>query len=581
MFGNNSKKRNNGSSPLMAEEETGDAPTLGQSSAATSNLFGGGLSSAMDDLEDQSPLERLIARSTLEQRGNFIPPESMGDTAIFRLEGAGGGPGGNHPFDASVITTSGSPKPSLLTLCAATCWVLQIGFVWSSFLAPSWFDTHLLLSVSTAIINKDGDQLLHSTSLASLLSDLNGADEGPAAMFLIVTSLILPCLFFVVGPMWTFQDRKEQDLLLTSSLSLANLIRWKRQHSVWYSPRRFLEYILRVSFAIFFLLSIIDIGTSSIEMNNSSTKFTLINQLQGGLACYTLGMTCALVATVLLRAEEINFYEHCSCLLQQHDEDSRTSAPPNNAFSLPWNIVHHNSTLVEAEEELQAPLLDNMDVTHPNAVSSMQIDATPSDDGELGSSGLPLWKRALLYELAIGATVLWVPALFMPLFELSYGGIISDFMSEETFSIRFWEFPAVIWQRGVAAGTEQWVLIILGIILIFLVYVMPLLATLLAIAAWTLDPIPSAFCRNVLKAIQPCLGGVIFYVALHFAVPAFEDIAEYAIDMGSSGLCKKFEVMTSDTCLTITGTPQWGFWFLLAQSLSLEILVALTLLWKY
>ncbi|KAL3917273.1 MAG: hypothetical protein SGARI_007754 [Bacillariaceae sp.] len=161
----------------------------------------------------------------------------------------------------------------------------------------------------------------------------------------------------------------------------------------------------------------------------------------------------------------------------------------------------------------------------------MQIETTAPSDASV-TRGMPFWQRALLYELAIGATIFWIPALFMPLFELSYGGIISDFMSEESFSIRFWELPAVIWQRGVAAGAEQWVLLILGLILIVLVYIVPLLATLLAIATWTLDPIPSAFCRNVLKTLQPCLGGIIFYLALHFAIPAFEDIAEYAIDMG-------------------------------------------------
>jgi hypothetical protein len=153
-------------------------------------------------------------------------------------------------------------------------------------------------------------------------------------------------------------------------------------------------------------------------------------------------------------------------------------------------------------------------------------------------------------------------------------------MGEVSFSVKFWEFPAVLWQRGVAAGTEQWILIILGTVLVSLVYVIPLLATILSIAVWRMDPIPSVFCRNVLWIIQPCLCSIVFYLSLQFAVPSFEAIGEYAIDMGSSGLCKKFQVVTSDTCLTIEGTPSLGLWFLLAQSLSLEVLVGLTLIWK-
>jgi hypothetical protein len=589
---------NHHTSPLMAEE--GEATTLG----AHNNII---IAALQEDDDHQSPLERLIARSTIEQQqhgsgGGGVDMMMRRDDSVF---GGGGilNDGSNNEAARRPNHQHHESKPSVLTLCALTGCLLQVGFVWSSFMAPSWFDTHLLLSVSLHIINKDTDQLLHSTSLASLLSDMNGADEGMAAMFLIVTSLVLPCLFSVLGFVWTVQDRNEQDQLLQSSASLVLLARWRREHNVWYSPRRCLEYCMRISLCIFFLLCIMDIGTSSIEMNNNNTQFTLINQMQGGLACYTVGMASALVVIVLLRISETACYDHCRSLLLQNDDASRRSAPPHQAFQfLPWNMLPGTTTTVtEAQEELEAPLLlGNWDVSNNNnnnssnnagapttplqdhAVESMQIetrqDSSASEANEV--AGLACWKRALLYELAIGATVFWIPALFLPLFELSYGGIISDFMTEETFLVRFWEFPAVLWQRGIAAGTEQWVLVLLGLVLVSLVYIIPLLTTLLAIGTWILDPIPSEYCSKVLGALQPCLCGIIFYLALHFAIPSFEIITEYAIDMGSSGLCKRFEVITSDTCLTIVGDSQAGLWCLLAQSLSLELLVALTLLWK-
>ncbi|KAG7353866.1 hypothetical protein IV203_003221 [Nitzschia inconspicua] len=599
-------------SPLMAEE--GEVTTLGNTTTTTMAMM------MMEDEDHQSPLERLIARSTLEAQrgGDVVDFDTMNPVGMMRYNnnnhnsvfgGVGVGMRNfNHPnYESSATTesTAVSRRPSLLTLFAVTGCLLQVGFVWSSFMAPSWFDTHLLLSISLHVINKDTDQLLHSTSLATLLSDLNGANEGMAAMFLIVTALVIPCLFSVAGPLWTWQDRIEQDQLLfqSNSLSLASLARWTRHRSLTYSPRRFLEYIMRISLSIFFLLCIMDVGTSSIEMNNiNNTQFTLINQMQGGLACYTIGMTCALVVIVLLRISESNFHDHCWSLLSQQqptssDDAFRQSAPPHQAFQLPWNILPSiGGAMMEAQEELEAPLLgisngsENSTVaaTTPSpqdhALSCMQIEtgqqgATCDLDSSTGSR-LSCWKRAVLYELAIFATVFWIPALFLPLFELSYGGIISDFMTEVTFSVQFWEFPAVLWQRGIAAGTEQWILMLLGLVLVSCVYIIPLLATLLAIGVWVLDPIPSEYCRKVLGALQPCMCGFVFWLALNFALPAFEVITEYAIDMGSSGLCKRFEVITSDTCLSIVGDRKAGVWFLLGQSLSLELFVILTLLWK-
>jgi hypothetical protein len=344
-----------------------------------------------------------------------------------------------------------------------------------------------------------------------------------------------------------------------------------------------------------------DIGISSIAINYNNTQFTLINQIQGGLACYTIGVTCALVVIVLLRISEHMFHDQCWRLLQQHDDASRCFAPPTQAFQLPWNLIpgiSNTVTTAEAQEELEAPLLGNFDVRNTNnlsvaatttttrqqehAVSSMQIEIRQESIEDIGSTTprMSCWQRAVLYELSILSTVFWIPALFLPLFELSYAGLISDFLTEVTFSVRLWEFPAVLWQRGVEARTDQWVLVVLGLVLVSLVYVIPLLATLLAVACWVLDPIPSDFCRKVLSVLQPCLCGIIFYLSLHFAIPSFEVIGENAIDIGSSGLCKRFEVITSDTCLTIKGDTKPGLWFLLAQSLSLEIFVAVTLMWK-
>jgi hypothetical protein len=249
--------------------------------------------------------------------------------------------------------------------------------------------------------------------------------------------------------------------------------------------------------------------------------------------------------------------------------------PPNRAFQLPWHI-----TANETGQEQQRPLLGDDSDELLLASGSGQVESMQIEQGVQESQGISFCKKVVLFEVGIIATLFWLPALFLPLFQLDFGGLVSDFMAEVAFSVRFWELPAVLWQRGIAGGTPRWMSIALGTVLVSFVYVLPILATVLAIGTWRTKSTESVFCRNVLKCIHPCLCGIVFALSLLLAVPAFEPVGDYLLDEETSGLCKKFQLITDDTCLTITGKPDLGLWFLLAQSISLEIFVILTICWK-
>jgi hypothetical protein len=150
----------------------------------------------LESEEYQSPLERLIAHSTSEQRGDSL--------------GISGHNGNNLMVGSNVATPSHqteriivwSPisisshsfktKPSLVTLGACMCCLLQMGFVWASFLSPSWLETRLYLSISlpSVQIEPDNSQLLHTTTLGSLLGDLLGADQHWAGEFLTLSRIM-------------------------------------------------------------------------------------------------------------------------------------------------------------------------------------------------------------------------------------------------------------------------------------------------------------------------------------------------------------------------------------------------------
>lgn len=155
----------NTTSLLVTEEEGSGVPALGGTDSGGAHI--------MESEDFQSPLERLIAHSTSEQRG-----DSFGDALT------------NHesPLEATGINMLWSPiseqqaletKPSLITLLACVCCLLQTGFVWASFLSPSWLETRLYLSIPLPSIRIDTgkSQLLHTTTMGSLLGDLLGAEQ--------------------------------------------------------------------------------------------------------------------------------------------------------------------------------------------------------------------------------------------------------------------------------------------------------------------------------------------------------------------------------------------------------------------
>ena len=557
----------NPSSLLVTEAEENGVPALGGTDS-------GGMGHQMELSDDfQSPLERLIAQSTSEQRGDSFSVGSTQhlenplatDTELRRFRGLWS--------PVSEPQTPPRPKASLVTLAASICCLLQAGFVWASFLSPSWLETRLFVSIDLPSIKVETphSQLLHTTTLGSLLGNLLGADQNWAAVGLVMTSLVLPCLCAVTGIVWIVEDRKQHD-----DTTLSTGRRHPDQQKTWWNPRILMEYSARIGFSIFFIFCILTIGSSPLEIEYQSTKFIVVNQFEGGLVAYTLGMMFALVVLALLRFDRTSTEA-------LHESTQRNS--PSQEFS--WE-VHSNelftgikqrpslkTQLDNSDQELAAPLLEN----DHNATESPSSETNPAGEAQTESDGLPFWKRVILFELALVATIFWVPALFLPLFELKYGGFVSEFMPDVSLGFRFFDLPIELWKRGISAGTNPLMMITLENIFILLVCVGPLVANLAAIGTWILEGQASLFCRRLLWILQPFLGTFVFGIALYFAIPAFETVTESAIQQFGSGICTTFESVVGDVCFTILGKPSVGLWFLLAESLALELFVALTIIW--
>jgi hypothetical protein len=445
-------------------------------------------------------------------------------------------------------------------------------------LAPSWLETRLYLSISLPSVRVEtpDSQLLHTTTLGSLVGDLLGAGKHWAAMALVLTSLVLPCVSAVSAAVWIVEDRQEENTM-AASVDECSLRRHPNRPKTCSHPRLFIEYFARIGFSIFFVLCILVLGSSPLEIEFNDSRFVVVNQMKGGLSSYTLGMIFGLLVLALLRFGRTNLQE----LFRPAGDSNRTEGEARRRRDLEcsWRVRsndlftgiagrHASKAEAEAEEELRTPLIQ--DETN-NDRDTASVEAEPG--------GLSLWKRIVLYELGLTSTLLWIPALFLPLFHLKYEGIISDFMSEAALSFRLKDFPMELWQRGVSAGTNRFLLVVLDSVFMLLVFVFPAMANLTAIGTWLLDTKASEVCKRLLWILQPLLGALVFGTALYVSIPAFGTVTESAIDNVSSGLCSNFEAIAGDACFTIEAEPSTGLWFLLGEALALELFVVLTLRW--
>ena len=402
-----------------------------------------------------------------------------------------------------------------------------------------------------------------------------------------MTSLVLPCLCAVTGAVWIVEDRKEQDRMIA-----ANGTRHQNRPKGCFYPRIFIEYSARIGFSIFFILCILTIGSSPLDIKYNDSRFIVVNQFEGGLTAYTLGMMFGLIVLALLRFDRAN--------TATFFEPTRSPSPNTSGQEYSWK-VHSNEFFTEikhrhtvgteagnAERELGMPLLQSdhnveslSEIRSALALgkSTETIEENWGGGVQTESDGLSFWKRVVLFELALVSTVLWIPALFLPLFHLKYEGFVSDFISEVSLSFRLKDFPIELWERGISAGTNPLMLFILETIFVLLVLLGPLLANLAAIGVWILERQASIFCRLLLWILQPFLGTFVFGTALYFSIPAYETVTEGAIDKFGAGICTSFESVVGDACFTIKAEPSVGLWSVLIESLALELFVLLTLAW--
>lgn len=497
-------------------------------------------------VEEESALSRLIAEST--------PP-----TALM-------------PFSAAMDETTQSTTPALsllqhkkasfITILAGTLLTLQWGFVWGAYFSNSWMDSHLQIFIGwqekfLPWLDKHTDVVLQQMSVFTLSDNLRDDKEYGSLVGIWICSVILPCIFLIVGPIWILTDctspPKRRTMALGQPLS-----------------RAWLELTIRLSWLVLFIHLFLNVAITGIELQWEDTDLQVHNRLKGPFVSYLLGCTCALITVVVLR---MPYLEHVRLLSypeqpKLHQPAPRqmavtpdptppqaTHAPPANAFQLPWlRSTDENDDEVDARQ----PLLE-------------QRSPPPSQSSS--TTKRKSWQTVVIFQLGLLSLLLWGPALALAQFRVLYAGIIMDLVKNPAFNVYVWELPSIIWNTGVRAETPLWILILTATLMGLFVVLLPLLAQGVAMMTW-INHGPGKW-RDVLTLLHPTLCGIPFAAALIVTVPSFIDIGEDIDD----DICVRIEHVVRNQCLISGGVLQWGAWFLLAQAVCLEAFVVLTLWW--
>ena len=546
--------------------------------------------------EEESALSRLIAESTPPEALMPFSPASDHDGIIVDETSTAATNSANNN------NNSQHHKPaSLATALAGTLLCLQWGFIWGAFFSNAWMDSHLQISLGWQTrflpwLDGHTDVVIQSSSVFSLASNLKDDKDYGSLVGLWICSVILPCVFMIVCPIWILTDYTVPSWGYIHSNNNARRARQERQES-----RLWLELSIRLSLLVAFIILILDVAITGIGLSWEDTDLQVHNELKGPYIAYLLGCTCALLAVVILRMpymENLRLlrYPTTSRQRQQHQIRSAASyeeipitpatrAPPANAFRLGWLTSSSSTPTRDGEDnaETEALLASNNNSVEASPTTRLPIPATSPPPPT--TSTMAGWKKWVVFNSGLLSLVLWIPALTLVQFRVLYGGMVMELVTTPAFSVYLWQLPGIIWQSGVQSGTPLWILLLTFCVIGTLVLVLPLLAHLIGVIVWLLPYGCKgnsvrvlrlrAKLRDVLQLIHPLLCGIPFSVAIFVTVPSFIDIGENLDD----AVCTSIENVVQNQCLISGGVRLAGCWFLVAQSIALEAFVFLTIRW--
>mmetsp|Transcript_11473 Transcript_11473/g.16143 ORF Transcript_11473/g.16143 Transcript_11473/m.16143 type:complete len:580 (-) Transcript_11473:59-1798(-) len=473
---------------------------------------------------------------------------------------------------------------SLLTVIGGTLALMHVGFVWGAYLSSPWCETHVVFTVdwlTKSLLMLSGnshvDGVVEVIDLGSSLALFAQAKRYVLVILVAVLSAILPCIAFVGQPfaiVAAHTHRHHHNNLLFS----------------------FMEWSMRFCMLIVYVLCMLDLSTSFIELHWTDTTVNIHNKIRGGLVSYMLGTTAVMILQSILRFSHSRKNQwddsmrsslwrrnrHESSANSQNesededDDQDMELRPPSdsNTYSF-FHAANGAYSYLSLEEEIPREVQQQLVQPQGVDVPATGNTGTLIDENNQATTSSPnnirIWQIVVAWEFGLLAILLWIPSVTLPLFEVTYTGFASSFMPSTTNTVYFLQIPKLIWSNGVAAQTSTLWILLCTIASVMHVMLVPLVVLYCCVTAWW-NP------RSVkwLHCLHPNANTLAFAGGLILLVQSLQSVGSTLVN-DSYGLCQKFDDLLGETCLNLTGKVGMGAWSCLGQALALEGFVILTL----
>ena len=401
---------------------------------------------------------------------------------------------------------------SFITILVGSLTLIQVALLWGSFLSPSWLQVHVV--VTHIFFTPPLDTLVQTLDLGSMVTMFVSAGQTIAVGLLAITTVILPCCSMIAQPL-TVMERHSAVIL-----------------GLGFQAKSILNKFFRFGFLVVFLVLVLDICISFIELTLVDTQIAVQNRMGSGLLFYTIGMTMAVVVAKILTLSSVK-------------EPTTATTPAEESYYM---------RVLEEEEEEHANIEETAEEPHHDELADLH-----------SSGGACCSYRLIMFESAVLSVILGIAAWALPLFRVRYQGAAADFLPQTTLEVGLTDLLNVAQGPGHA--------IFQGTVLTQL-FVFPSLAFLLATGVCCFG-----LKKQWLSGIHPAVNGITVCVAIIIIIPALQSLGGEMLDDQTSGLCSKFQDMTGESCLAMVGSIEAGTWCLMGHAVALETFILLTL-WR-
>lgn len=292
------------------------------------------------------------------------------------------------------------------------------------------------------------------------------------------------------------------------------------------------NHVIRFSFLVIFAILLVDTSVAGVQLSLVDTKISVQNEFGPGMWAYTIGCCIAVLVAIVLRLSSVK--ERSLIIIPTSQDDME------------------DGYMRVLEEESSVALLETEERASPHL--------EPHTTEETPTCCFCCSSRLVLFESALLSIAFGIAACVLPLYSVSYEGVAADWMPKTNMTI----------------GVKDFLMAndVLPMIALAQVIVLPVLTFLAAMASCLFGGL---VIQQWLAALHTGANGGTLCAAILIMIPSLQSLGDFLLDQ--QAFCASVQVVTGDSCISLSGSIGPGTWCLLVHAICLEVFVQTTL-WR-